>query len=295
MRLFVMPSSARRRWLLWPALAISSLLGAAGCGGGQALLHPAHTLPPGAVSAGAGVSGHFVLGSADAAIESARSDATSVTAEQSEALTRGSLAVVALAPGVSPWRGARVGVGWEADAGLTYTGRAARADARRAWELGPYALSAGVGATGIFVRPGSDTPEQRAVTESTGGIRGLDAGSVGGFGFDVPLLFGWRSDVDLVRLWVGIRGGYERLSGEFELDPALSATPEPVREPVTVRRWYGGALVGIDVGVGPIRVAAELDGAYHRLSGSLGEGPGELTAELDGFSLTPSGALITHF
>src|SRR4051812_555290 len=107
-----MPAGSRVRCL---GVAASLFLVAA-CGGGTPLLHSAHTLPAGRVSAGAGVSGQFAF--------HAGSRPPPDDPEQS-----GFVAAVeraALAPGVAPWVGARAGLGARVEGGLAYTGRAVR-------------------------------------------------------------------------------------------------------------------------------------------------------------------------
>src|SRR5258708_26793699 len=82
----------------------------AGCAGGGPLLHGAHALGPGATAQGAGFSGTFATGDVKAAARATRSADRDAAAD-------------AIAPGVAPWVGARVGIGGENEAGLTYTGR----------------------------------------------------------------------------------------------------------------------------------------------------------------------------
>src|SRR5688572_1510023 len=89
-------------------LSLSVLLLAA-CGGGAPLLHPAHALPVDTVSFGAGVSGQFASGEAEARIDDGRLAATQ-TLSDPEIATRyaeGVLSQALLAPGLSPWVAAR--------------------------------------------------------------------------------------------------------------------------------------------------------------------------------------------
>jgi hypothetical protein len=280
----------------------SLLLGlVCGCGGGQPLLHAAHPLPPGLVTVGAGVSGQFVTGPAADAISDARAAAQNPGGNQLAAqrsIQDGALAHAALAPGVAPWVSVRTGIGFDSDAGVTYSGRSVRGDARHGFVFGEYALSAGAGASAVLLRPGSDAPSDdmsgTAVTESSGGIRGVDTGDMTGWGLDLPILFGWRSDADLVRLWVGARAGYERVFGEVLIGASVSGMTDQTGS-ATASRWYAGGLVGLAVGIGPIWAAAELDAAYQRMEGSFELEGDRNDVELSGVSLSPGAALLTKF
>jgi hypothetical protein len=279
----------------------------AGCGGGAALMHPAHALPPNRMTLGAGVSNHFVVGEASEAIESARLAASPTGSginpvERERDFITGAIAQTVTAPGLAPWVGARVGLGYTTDAGITYTGRTARVDGRHAFESGDVALSIGAGASGVLARPGHDEPTSSTQDpppprlggsiDPTGEIPGLDAGDVSGFGFDVPVIVGIRSDAELFQLWVGARGGYERLSGELlmALDPGREVETASLR----ASRWYLGGLLGIAVGVRPIWVALELDANYQRFEGEL-DRAGVSSAKLEGVTLTPTGAVMAKF
>jgi hypothetical protein len=94
-------------------------------------------LAPGATAQGAGFSGTFTTGDARLATRSTR------VAEQAAAID-------ALAPSVAPWVNARVGIGGDNEAGLTYTGRAVRLDIRHAFEDDDIALSMGAGASAVL-------------------------------------------------------------------------------------------------------------------------------------------------
>lgn len=160
-----------------PVLAAAAL-GLFGCGAGAPLLHPAHVLHAGDVSAGAGLSGELVVSSG--------------------ADPSGRLLQLAAASGVAPWVSGRVGLAGDNEAGLTYTGRNVRLDVRHAFAIGAAALSVGIGGSLIIAeRPGVD-------------VHGRDVGVFGG-GIDVPVLFGVRSKSDLYAFWVGPRGGFEAL------------------------------------------------------------------------------------
>jgi hypothetical protein len=172
------------------------------------------------------------------------------------------------APGVAPWVGARVGVGATSEAGLVYSGRALRLDGRHAFESREVALSLGAGLSAVFAEGRDDPPF--------------------GFGLDVPVLVGYRSDASLVQAWVGLRGGYESISGS--LDPDELGRFE--RHEFDAQRLYGGGLFGLAVGVHPLRVAVELGLSYFEVSGST---PASPETKAQGLALTPAGALIGHF
>lgn len=283
-------------------------LTASACGGAAPLLHPAHTLPPNQVTFGAGVSAQVAaLGAAeaiDAARTSAPAQAQPATPEDERAYFDGALTHVLVAPGVAPWIGARAGVGYDSDAGLTYSGRAVRVDGRHALAHGDLALSAGVGFTGILTRPGSDPPIDETggaepARSADGGIGGLDAGAVSGWGVDVPVIAGWRSAGDIARVWLGPRGGYEQLSGEVRLQLEPS-TRNVLVGPVEGRRWHVGGLLGLAFGFEPVWVAIEVQGSFQWIEGHLEAESTtgarvEHDADVRGLTVSPAGALIGKF
>ena len=76
------------------------------------------------------------------------------------------------------------------------------------------ALSVGLGASGLLPKRQEDI-----------GLR------IGGFGGDIPILFGIRSDADLYAGWIGVRAGAELLNGVREvpsdpLDPTTISAEE---------------------------------------------------------------------
>lgn len=281
-----------------------------GCGGGAAMLHPAHTLPQSRLSFGAGVSGHFVLGDAHDAIDRGRSvsAANAATGSSSEQqFVEGAIANALIAPGISPWVGARIGLGGENEAGLTYLGRTVRADARHAWEERRFALSVGGGLSAVLLRPGSSGPESSGSTGTPGAGRfegGVDDVTATGFGADVPVLVGYRSGADVFQAWVGGRGGFELIRANL---PIHSDTSVPLGEPgsetsapADARRFWVGGLVGLSVGLSPVWVSIELQAAYQSLSGrvELPEGaanPTQISMSAGGFTLTPAGTISARF
>ncbi len=291
------------RW----ALAAIALVASA-CGGASPLLHPAHVLPANHVTFGAGVSGHVTaLGTKDA-LDAARSSAPAQaqpsTPEEERTYFDGALTQVLVAPGVAPWVGARAGVGHGSDAGLVYSGRAVRVDGRHALAAEDFAISAGVGFTGILTRPGSDPPVdatsgQEPARAADGGIGGLDAGTVSGWGIDVPVIGGWRSRGDIVRAWAGPRGGYEQLSGEVRLQLEPN-TRNVLVGPIEGRRWHVGGLVGLAFGLEPVWVALEIQGSYQWIEGhvEVESATGtrlEHDADVRGMTVSPAGAIIGKF
>lgn len=260
----------------------AALLGVAGCGGGLPLLHPAHVEPEGQVTGAVGVSGQFLVGDASRALQQARensSEGSAVAGTTSDAYRRGALAVAALAPGVAPWVGARVGLGRSSEAGLGYSGRSLRVDGRYALQNGAVALSLGLGGQALLARRQEDGRE---------GLRGVDLGGISGYGFDVPVVAGWRSEAGLLSAWVGLRGGHERQRGKIAFDP--DGTGQQVLD-WSATRWWGGGLIGLMAGFRRVFVAVELGAARH----DAGASAGGTRIDLKGVTLTPSGALLGRF
>jgi hypothetical protein len=283
--------------VLLRAAAAASL--GCGCGGGAATLHPAHTLPASRMTAGAGVSGQFAFGEASDAVENAGTVSASGSADQEQQLAfAGAIANSAVAPGLAPWIGARVGLGGHNEAGVTYTGRSARADARHSFEDGSVALSLGAGASAILGHLESSATAEHSAT-SLHKKEGAFS-----WGFDVPVIVGWRSSASVVQAWGGIRGGYERLNGTLPL-----ATPPDypiLGADVRADHVYGGGLVGFAIGLPPLWVAVQLDAAYHGASargsfpqaGADPESPGATVSrevDVSGVSLAPTGAVLGKF
>ncbi|MEZ4445813.1 MAG: hypothetical protein R3B72_42445 [Polyangiaceae bacterium] len=235
------------------------LLALSACGGAAPLMHPVHPLPDGEVTVGAGFSGTLPISG-----EAIAEDDTSARVYEEGAF----------APGLAPWVSGRVGLAQDWEGGVTYTARSIRADARHAFVFGDQALSLGLGVSGLLPKNREDL-----------GLR------VGGFGFDVPFLYGWRSDADIYSLWLGPRGGAEYLTGRRE----VGADPQ---EPdlllvEKVQGWHAqvGGLLGMRVGFRHVFAVLELDAAMHFAGGTVGET--EVT--LSQFNLAPAGAIIVKF
>lgn len=294
------PSSARDPRRSVRAAAAGLGLGALACGGGAPLLHPAHALPAGGVTAGAGFSQRFAVGEASSAQQAAaRLDPAAANTEGLGELARGAVAQALFAPGLAPWAGARAGLGQDLELGLTASGRSLRLDARRAYGGDVTALSLGLALS-------SRVPLSGAEPDRSGAIAGLDDRGVGGLALELPLLVGYRSSGDVVTVWAGLRPGLETLrgplrfvaAGDTELETTLHAH----------RIWLDGIL-GAMVGLHPLWVGLELDFGYVRgagrweaptpTDGSAGGPLGPLLAErsgpLDGFTFTPAAVLRGRF
>jgi hypothetical protein len=217
-------------------------------------LHGAHTLASGDTSQGAGFSGTFALGNARAAVLSSQP-------EEARA------ALDSLAPKVAPWVSARVGLGFESEAGLTYTGRTVRVDARHAFEQDSTAISVGAGASAVLRGDERTAPDGVTVAPS-------------GYGFDVPLLVGWRSTAGVLSFWTGTRGGFERVSADASPASALD-----------LRRWYGGGVFGLGLGFRHLHGAIEVDAYYQNVTGSMGGAD----VSLRGMTVTPAAAMTVSF
>jgi hypothetical protein len=238
------------------------------------LLHPAHVLAPGDVTAGAGVSGQLGL------------THLPVDKTPQESQNRTTVQDLSVAPGVAPWGAARVGIIGSNEAGITYSGRTLRVDARHAFAIGKAALSVGVGASGVFA-------------EAPGGG---NARGVWGGGADLPVLIGVRSTGDLFAFWFGPRAGFEIVSGQIQLSNFAGGAP---LFDVDGKHFYAGLTAGMRAGFRHIHLALELNAAYHTADGTfrptmLGGGvgaalPASSSSSVQQLSLTPAGALVVTF
>ncbi len=257
------------------------------CAGASPLLHPAQVLTQGNVRFGAGTAGHFATGSLASAIDNAILSSSSSPSQRPDATyARGSLVAASITPGVSPFVAARAGLGYNSEAGLAYTGRTIRFDARYAIQLDDgYALSMGAGASALY---------SYESTFKTSEVPGLNLESLTGWGLDVPILFGWQSTSDLVWWWLGARAGYERLGGNVSLmNPSSPAAldPAPVISGINARRYYASGLGGLAFGFRHLHAAVEFQSGYHQASGTLWD----KTVDVSGVTLTPSAALLGSF
>jgi hypothetical protein len=268
------------------AVLAALALGTVGCGGGLPLLHPAQVLAAGDVRAEAGFSGTVAVGDLSAALNNAQADAAAnggapSTPGSDPTFAKGALVEAAVAPGLAPIGGARVGIGHGFEGGLVYTGRAFRADIRRAFNLSPtWAISLELG--GMAALYGH---------QDGGALPNVTLWQLHGWGADVPLLLGYQSDGGLYSFWVGARGG-----GEYDQISDVTSEPKDVTlgyPPVglTATRFWGGAVVGLAVGFRHVHVAMELDAAYSTISGSYDQ----TQVTVSGFSLAPATALWWDF
>jgi hypothetical protein len=267
--------------------AVGLLLGygAVGCGGGAPLLHPARTLPTGDIRAAGGVSANIAAGTLGDDLRVARDIAARDPSAPgapgtNEAYAKGALVAAAIAPGLAPFVGARVGVGNNFEGGLTYTGRAVRADMRRGFDDGKATLSIGLGVSAALAgrQSGSELPN-------------VSLGSMHGYGADIPLLVGWESAGGIYKVWGGARGGFEHIVVE-----TLTSEPKPVpvfNAPINLdaNRFWGGGVVGVATGFGHVHVALELSAAFQTVTGTYNEN----NVTIRGVTLAPATALWWTF
>jgi hypothetical protein len=247
-----------------------------GCAGGLPMLHPAQALRPVEVRAAAGFSGNVAGGDLAGVLHDARIEAAATPSPHDATFARGALAAAAVGPGLAPWVAARVGLGGSFDAGLAYSGRALRADVRRAFELAP-GWAASVGAGGMTVVGGH--PEG-------GELPGVDVGALHGWGADLPVLVGFESDAQLYMAWLGARAGWEHVEVS-----ARDASPGGGVPGLSATHYWAGGLFGIAVGFRHVHVAIEIDASYATVSGDYGGVHGSV----QGFVLTPASALWWRF
>jgi hypothetical protein len=273
----------------WASLASLASLASTGCGGGAPLLHPARTLPRGEVRVAGGLSGHFAPGALAGHLRDARGAAAADPQRAPGApgsnpeYARGALVAAAIAPGMAPYVGARVGLSNAFEGGLTYTGRAVRVDVRRSFDDKALSLSVGVGGTAALY--GRDP--------GTNALPGVDLSALKGYGADVPVLVGWQSAGGIYRVWGGARGGFERDSlARLSTEPKDAPTT-PSAAPITLdaTRFYAGGVLGVATGVRHVHVAVELQVAYQGASGTYNGTDVSIT----GVTITPATALLWSF
>jgi hypothetical protein len=258
-------------------------LALAGCGGGIPLLHPARTLKQGDVRVAGGFSGQIAVGSLANAMRDAESDPNAgTTAAQSDPVyAKGALVAASIAPGLAPLVGARVGIGWESEGGVAYTGRALRLDLRRSFDLSTH-WSISIGAAGSAALYGHQ--EGSALPD-------VALNQLHGWGADVPLLVGYESDGGLYMLWLGARGGGEHIDiSDVTSEPkSVVLGSQPIS--LSATRYWGGGLLGFAVGFRHVHVAFELDASYATVTGDYGG----THATVEGVTLAPSTALWWRF
>jgi hypothetical protein len=244
-------------------------------------LHGAHVLREREVGVGAVFSGTFATGEpGDVALRARQGASAGVSEPPATPATadvaRATAVLMSMSPAVAPWVNARMGLRGDNEAGLTYSGRAIRADVRHAFYDGSVAWSVGAGASWVAAVP-SDEPPGAADLQ-------LDWRSAG---VDVPLLVGWRSTAGIVTAWAGARGGFEHVAGDV-----LLTSPNGVSSTsMELQRWYAGALIGLGFGFRHVHGAIELDATYQSLSGSAGI----YDVGLRGITLAPAAGLVATF
>ena len=261
------------------------LAGASGCAGGSPLLHPARTLPAGEVRAAGGFSANFAAAGLSDGLRNARNEAVANPnvpgpPGTDETYARGALVAAAVAPGIAPFFGARVGVGDHFEGGIHYTGRGARIDMRHAWDSGQTSLSAGLGVTTLFYghQVGGDLPN-------------VDLGQLRGYGLDLPLLVGWDSAAGIYQAWAGVRGGWDHTSIEIVRSEPKPVTGQNAPISLAATRFYGGGLVGFAIGFRHVHVALELDVAYMHVDGAYNA----TQTSIDGIAISPASAIWWTF
>jgi hypothetical protein len=196
------------------------------------LLHPARTLDAGNVRATGGVSANFALGSLGTDRNAAAAEVGGLNGapQNDSTYAKGAIVQAVVAPGLAPFVAARVGVGAQFEAGLTYTGRGARVDLRRSFSWDHVSLSLGAGASYLFYG-----------SEPSGALPYVDLA------------------------WAGLRAGWDHaeISALTSEEPAPNSVVE-----LSATRFYGGAVAGFGAGFRHVHVALELDVAYQTLSGS---------------------------
>jgi len=271
------------------ALALGVVLGASGtvgCGGGGPLLHPARTLPSGEVRATGGVAAQIAAGPLSDDIRIARDIAardpgnTPGQPGGNPEYAKGALVAAAVAPGLSPFVGARVGVGDNFEGGLAYMGRGVRVDMRRSFDSGKWSYSAGLGLSATLAgkQQGSELPN-------------VDLESIKGYGGDIPLLAGWESAGGIYKTWFGVRGGFERYIVEtLSSEPKTTVIGNPAIRLEANRAW-GGALFGVATGFNHVHVALEISAYYQVVSGSYND----TNVTVKGLTVQPATALWWTF
>lgn len=183
-----------------------------------------------------------------------------------------------VAPGLAPVIGARVGAGGGVEGGIMYLGRGARLDIRKAFSNKSFAVSIGAGLDIV------------ALGRSSYPLPYVDMYSFAAFGFDVPVIVGWRSTAGLYQVWGGVRGGYDHASISQRSTAPTQASPQKVYE-LSADHGHVGALLGIAIGLKHIHVALELDANYVFLTGTFNG----IAAKTSGLVLTPGSAVSWDF
>ncbi|WP_394829975.1 hypothetical protein [Pendulispora albinea] len=267
------------------ALVALSSAALAGCGAGAPLLHPARALPLGEIRAAGGLSGQIAVGSAAEDLRDAREQSASRAQPQGDPGTnpsyaKGALVAAAMGPGLAPYFSGRVGIGGGGEGGITYTGRSARLDLRKAFDDGAWSYSVGAGVTVPFYG-----------RHQGGTLSNVNLDNLRGYGADIPLLVGWESSGGIYKIWAGPRAGWEHVSIENLTSERKDGPPNTSGKALSADRFYAGAVLGLAVGFRHVHVALELSGAYNHINGQYNDNNVTVT----GVALTPSSALWWTF
>jgi hypothetical protein len=231
------------------------------------------------------MSANFVPGTLGTELNAARAESSNLTAPPPNDPTyaKGALIAAALAHGLAPYVSARGGIGAQFEAGIIYSGRAARVDARRSWNWDDVSLSLGIGFSYIFYGNGGDSSA----------LPYVDLNSIHGYGGDIPILIGWQSSARLFMAWAGVRGGWENATiSALSSTPQASAGAAPnTQVELTGTRFYAGGLAGVAAGFRHIHVALEVDASHETVSGNYVSTP----VTVSGLTLAPGGALWIDF
>jgi hypothetical protein len=235
------------------------------------------------VRAAAGFSGNVAVGSTASAMRNAESDPNggSAPAGADPTFAKGALVVAAIAPGLAPFGGARVGIGWQSEGGLTYTGRALRVDLRHSLDLSTHwSISIGLGGSAALYghQEGSALPD-------------VSLNQLHGWGADVPALLGYESEAGLYMVWFGVRGGGEHVEISDVTSVPKSQTLGTPPVDLSATRFWGGPLLGLAVGFRHLHVAFEIDAAYATVAGDYNQ----TRVTVAGLSLAPATALWWRF
>ena len=159
--------------------------------------------------------------------------------------------VAAVAPGVAPWVSARFGLPASNEAGLAYTGRGFRLDARHVFNRNRVAFSIGAGATWLLPVPLNRPIPRRA-----------------------PLPRRAFGDSTSPSWWVGearrasFRCGAARAAATSTYRATYPATPPGFGGSLSANRWYAGGLVGLGLGFRHLHGNLELDASYQDVRGT---------------------------
>jgi hypothetical protein len=226
------------------------------------------------------MSANVAVGATAEALASARDEAAK-QAPVDATYAKGAFVAAAVAPGLAPFVAARVGAGNRYEGGIAYTGRGARIDMRRSFDVGQVSYSVGAGVSGAFYGHAQGSP-----------LPGVDLASLHGYGADVPLLVGWQSDAGLYMVWGGARAGYEHDTIEsLTSEPAKTTPLVPPPVGLDADRFYGGGVLGAATGFRHVHVAIEVDVYFQSIKGSYAD----QHASIQGVSVAPASAIWWDF